>query len=97
MDLETVLERMQPYDVNSPSKKTFLNCLNEFPQLKESLRFQLTSEENSEWIKKAKEGEIYFIINDDRWKNKKIFIKTSPTIVLSLISREEVPTISINI
>lgn len=95
MDLEKIIERLEPYDPSSSSKDDFLNQLKSFPELKESLKLQLASKDNSEWLAKVENGKIYFKINDDRWKLH-IRNRCSPTLSLKLISPERVPIISID-
>lgn len=96
MDLENVLERMQPYDKGTHLKHCFFKCLKEFPELEESLRLQLSLKNNYEWISRAKDGEIYFIVNDERWKHRKTFISCK-RVTLSLVGPKKVATISIDI
>lgn len=89
MDVEKLLERLIPFD-NALSKKAFLSVLT--PQLKTILEEKINS--NKKWRNKAEHEQVYFILNDDRWKRPHHF-KFKPTININFIGKDEKPVISI--
>lgn len=95
MDLDKILERVEPYDHSAYTKETLFNRLQEFPRFEEDLKLQLASAQNADWLAKAMEGEVYFIINDTRWKNKVNYLL--PCVSLSFVGSDAVPTISLNL
>lgn len=64
LTLECIFKEMKPYD--NHSKEFFFACLNEFPELKESLKQQLSSPEKAEWVNKAQKEDFFFIVDDNR-------------------------------
>jgi len=89
MNIEKLLERLIPFD-DVYSKEQFLSVLT--PELKEVLEKKINS--NNKWRNKAENEQVYFILNDDRWKrpNKLTF---KPTINITFIGKDEKPVISI--
>lgn len=90
MDLESLINRMTPFDCHT--KKDFVKLLEEFPELKSDLVSQL--EDNKEWVKKANAGEVKFIINFVSWKTSELHRK-SPYAVLNAI--KSIPVVSLNV
>lgn len=90
MDLQTLIDRMTPFDCHT--KEQFLKLLVEFPELKNSLELLLKSNKN--WNKMAEKGDIKFIINDTRWKISETHRKP-PHVVLNVI--RSTPVVSLNV
>lgn len=90
MDLQTLINRMTPFDCHT--KEQFLDLLEEFPELKTSLELLLKS--NKKWTRKAEKGEVKFVINDNRWKVSKVY-REPPHVVLNVI--RTVPVVSLNV
>ena len=86
-----LLERIEPYDKSASSKIEFDKALT--PELLSDLQRQLLLEENKEWCDKARNGKVFYIVNDDRWKRNGRF---TPQITISFVGREKAPTISIS-
>lgn len=89
MDVEKLLERLIPFDVVY-SKEEFLSVLT--PQLKEVLKEKINS--NSKWRNKAELEQVYFILDDERWKRPSTF-KLKPHIKINFIGKDEKPVVSI--
>lgn len=89
MNIEKLLERLIPFD-DIYSKEKFLSVLT--PELKAILEEKINS--NNKWRIKAKNEQVYFILNDDRWKKTSHF-KFKPTINISFIGKDKKPVISI--
>ena len=82
---------LESYDGSSISR--FLNLYMAHPHLRDCLNKQLKL--NKEWVKKATNSKIYFIVNDLSWKTQ---TKSSePNLRLGLIGPEKAPTISIDL
>ncbi len=91
MDLQTLIERMTPFDCDA--KKNFIELLEEFPELKEDLVSMLQS--NTKWVEKVKStNNVKFIINDSRWKTSEVH-RISPYVILNTI--KSIPVVSINL
>ena len=95
MDLRNILERVEPLEEYTPRSK-FVEILNKYPELEESLISQLSLDINQEWVQKAEKERFFFLIYDDTWK------KTSPhsypnSIQLKFIGMQYIPTIAIDI
>lgn len=91
--LNSILERIEPYDENIHSKTIFLQELASRSHLQELLEKSL--EEDAEWAKSA-ETVVCFILNDNRWKHSNAKQHTS-NIRLSYVGSERVPTISLDL
>ena len=91
--LNSILERIEPYDENIHSKSIFLQELTSQSYLQELLEKSL--EEDVEWVKNA-ETVVCFILNDNRWKHSNAKHHTS-NIRLSYVGGERVPTISLDL
>ena len=89
MNIKKLLERLIPFD-DVYSKENFLSILT--PELISVLEKQINS--NSKWRNKAENEQVYFILNDDRWKRPNNF-KFKPIINISFIGHDEKPVISI--
>lgn len=91
--LSSILERIEPYDVNIYSKPIFLRELNSRPDLQILLEKKL--EEDEEWTKRAKDSTVCFILNDNRWK--RLNIEHTSNIRLSFVGPKGIPTISLDL
>lgn len=84
-------EDFLPYDEGSTLEK-LREVLHSHPQLKDHFDSQLKTNEN--WVKKANNNQVFFIVRDDRWKNN--IRQFEPSLMLKLVGPDKCPVISIN-
>lgn len=97
MNINEILNQVKPFDL-SYSKEKFLYHLKENSKLLTELESQISC--NEEWQKVAKRDKVvYFILNDDRWKTKRLNSKKSLQVStsISLIGPNGVATINLEL
>jgi len=88
--LRSLIEIATPIDPTTHSRKTFLEIIEQNPQLEDNFRRQCTIE----FMLSIKEKGIYIIV--DRVKNKQLFGDLTPSIRLGYCGQEELPTITLD-
>lgn len=97
MTLERLLTRLPEKSFDGDTdKKMFEETLNKFPNLAVELRYQLTLPCNTEWIRKADEGNVSFSLYDDSWKISNIGLIANH-VQLTFSGKSKTPVVSIDI
>ena len=94
IEIKDLLERVEPLSFDECRPKSDFLFIVSTPKFKELLNRELSRKSNKEWLEIAEKEKIYFIINDDSWKNTNSPFPNS--LNLCLIGESRIPVISIN-
>ena len=94
IEIKDLLERVEPLSFDECRPKSDFLFIVSTPKFKELLEKELSCKRAKEWLEMAEKSKIYFIINDDSWKNTNSPFPNS--LNLCLIGESRIPVISIN-
>ena len=95
IEIKDLLERVEPLSFDECKQKSDFLFIVSTPKFKELLEKELSCKRAKEWLEMAEKSKIYFIINDDSWKNTNSPFPNS--LNLCLIGENRIPVISINL
>lgn len=87
--------KAEPIDVSKEEKNRFLKIISENQDI---FQKEFEKECTEEFLRKAQTGEVYFIINDLSFKNRRLKkTRIVPSLTLKFCCKEEYPTISVTV
>lgn len=92
MDVNELIDKSICFD-EVYRKKHFLQLLDEFPQIREEIGILMKKEKNAEWLLRVEEEDVFFIVDDVRWKRKNICNKAY--VQLLFVGHEHFPIIKV--
>lgn len=90
--INQLLERIKPYEACC-KKEFFLRQFKVHPKLLEDLQELIKN--NEEWVTRAKNEDVFFILVDCDWKYKNSPLKKKPSISILFVGPDSVPVIEI--